>query len=112
MCTLSTYCAGCMCDFNTYSVHSVHPIGGPHKAVGNTQLPFKDIQVWFKLRLQTRDIHTCAVLPVQTVLASPPEGAWEYGCYDSVVVNMDGTKTWPSSGLQGLFLSYLSYPHH
>jgi len=85
------------------SVDSVHPIGGgPHKAAENTELPFEDIQVWFKLRLQTTEIHTHSILPAQTLLVSPPEGNWKYGCYDSVVVNVDGTKIWPASGLQGL----------
>ena len=53
-------------------------------------------------------------MPVQTVLASPPEGNWPYGWYDLVVMNTDGTKVWPTSGLQGLsFTTHIfmvSYP--
>jgi len=96
-----------LADFLSYershSVDSVHPIGGgPRKAAENTELPFEDIQVWFKLRLQTTEIHTHSILPAQTLLASPPEGDWKYGRYDSVVVNVDSAKIWPASGLQGL----------
>jgi len=65
-----------LADFLSYershSVDSVHPIGGgPRKAAENTELPFEDIQVWFKLRLQTTEIHTHSILPAQTLLASP-----------------------------------------
>jgi len=81
---------------------SVHPIGGrPCKAPTNAELPFTDIQVWFKLRLQTTEIHTNTVLPAQTVFASLPKGEWKCGHYDSVVVNINDTKVWPTSGLEG-----------
>ena len=93
---------------------AVHAIGGPCRAAGNAELPFEHLQVWFKLHLQTRDVHTNCIMPAQTVLASPPEGNWPYGQYDSVVVNTDGTKVWPTSGLQGLsFATHIfmvSYP--
>ena len=80
--------------------------GGPRRAAENAALPFEYIQVWFKLRLQTRDVHTDAILPAQTLCASPPEGNWQYGRYDSVVVNTDSAKSWPTSGLQGaLYIS-------
>jgi len=95
-------------------VDAVHAIGGPCRAAGNAQLPFEHLQVWFKLRLQMRDIHTNSIMPAQTVLASPPKGNWQYGRYDSVVANIDGTKVWPTSGLQGLLLIthifMVSYP--
>ena len=104
-------------DFLSYekshSVDSVFPIGGgPRRAAENASLPFKDIQVWFKIHLQTSDIHTRLVLPAQTLVASPPEGDWKYGRYDSVVVHTDaGAKTWPTNGLQGLSSYFISYFH-
>ena len=81
-------------------------------------LPFEYIQVWFKLCLQTKDIHTDAILPAQTLCALPPKGNWQYGRYDSVVVNTDSVKTWPTSGLQGMlyitscFCSFLPQSGH
>ena len=108
-----------LADFLSYEkshdADSVFPIGGgPHRAAENASLPFEDIQVWFKICLQTTDIHTCSVLPVQTLVASPPEGDWKYGGYDSVIVHTDtGTKAWPTNGLQGLsyFIPYVHNSH-
>jgi len=81
----------------------VHPIGGgPHRAPTNTELSFTDIQVWFKLRLQMSEIHTNTVLPAQTIFASLPKGEWKCGRYDLVVVNIDDTKVWPTSSLEGM----------
>jgi len=94
-------------DFLSYekshSTDSVFPIGGgPRRAAENASLPFEDIQVWFKIRLQTTDIHTRSVLPAQTLVASLPEGDWKYGHYNSVIVHMDtGAKAWPTNGLEG-----------
>jgi len=86
----------------SHGMDLVHPIGGgPRRAPTNAKLPFTDIQVWFKLRLQTTEIHTNTVLPAQTIFASPPKGKWKCGRYDSVVVNIDDTKVWPTSGLEG-----------
>ena len=86
----------------SHGIDSVRAIGGPRRTAENAALPFEYIQVWFKLRLQTKDIHTDAILPAQTLCALPPEGNWQYGRYDSVIVNMDIAKTWPASGLQGV----------
>jgi len=98
-----------LCYEKVCGVDSVHPIGGgPRRSLENAELPFKNVQVWFKLRLQVTDIHTNTILPVQTILACPPDGSWPYGRYDSVVVNTDSAKVWPASGLQGLVSSYIS----
>lgn len=90
-------------------VDAVHPIGGPRKASNTAALPFEYLQVWFKLRLQTRDFHTNAVLPAQTLLASPPGGDWEFGRYDSVVAITDvsdASHVWPTSGLRGALFGF------
>ena len=98
--------ANFLCHEKACRVDSVHPIsGGPCRSPDNAELPFKNIQVWFKLRLQVTDIHTNTILPVQTVLASPPDGGqWPYGRYDSVVVNTNNAMVWPASGLQYCFI--------
>ncbi|KIM57296.1 hypothetical protein SCLCIDRAFT_28909 [Scleroderma citrinum Foug A] len=103
----------------SHGIHLAHAIGGGScRATESAALPFEYIQVWFKLRLQTKDIHTDAILPAQTLCASPPEGNWQYGRYDSVVVNTDSVKTWPTSSLQGhlvvqlhLIMQPLGKPH-
>jgi len=73
-----------LADFLCYEkvrrVDSVHSIGGgPCRSPENAELPFKNIQVWFKLRLQVTDIHTNTILPAQTILTCPPDGSWPYG---------------------------------
>ena len=85
----------------SHSIDLVHAISWSCRATENAALPFKYIQVWFKLRLQMKDIHTNAILPAQTLCASPPKGDWQYRQYDSVVVNTDSVRSWPMSGLQG-----------
>jgi len=98
-----------LCHKKVHGVDSVHPIGGgPHRSLENAELPFKNIQIWFKLRLQVTDIHTNTILPVQTVLASPPDGNWPHGRYDLVVVNTNNTMAWPASDLQGSVSSHIS----
>ena len=103
----------------SHGIHLARAIGGgPCRATESAALPFKYIQVWFKLHLQTKYIHTDAILPAQTLCASPPEGNWQYRRYDSVVVNTDSAKTWPTSGLQGMlyitscFCSFLPQSGH
>jgi len=98
-----------LCHEKVHGVDSVHPIGGgPRRSLENAELPFKNIQIWFKLRLQVTDIHTNTILPVQTVLASPPDGNWPHGRYDLVVVNTNNVMAWPASGLQGSVSSHIS----
>lgn len=97
---------GGLADFFSHEqecgVSALRPVGGPRKASNSAILPFEHIQVWFKLRLQTMDFHTNSVLPAQTLLASPPEGDWEFGRYDSVIVKGNSSYVWPVSGLQGI----------
>ncbi|KIM52514.1 hypothetical protein SCLCIDRAFT_140983 [Scleroderma citrinum Foug A] len=38
---------------------------------------------------------------MQTVIAAPPSTTWPHGQYDAVLVNVDSSKEWPKSGLEG-----------
>jgi len=54
--------------------------------------------------MQSKSYHNeRVVLPAQTVNALPSEGDWEFGRFDTVLVNTDPEKIWPKSGLDGEF---------
>ncbi|KAJ6571013.1 hypothetical protein DFH09DRAFT_1246876 [Mycena vulgaris] len=77
-------------------------LGGRRPALRNAKLPFRMLQVWHRIRLQSRAFHNPTQLLVpETVNASPPSPAWEFGRGDGVIVNTDTQHTWPHSGLQG-----------
>ncbi|KAJ6553956.1 hypothetical protein DFH09DRAFT_1248558 [Mycena vulgaris] len=83
-------------------------LGGRRPALRNAKLPFRMLQVWHRIRLQSRAFHNPTQLLVpETVNASPPSPAWEFGRGDGVIVNTDTQHTWPHSGLQGHTVGYL-----
>jgi len=78
-------------------------IGGRRAADTNSPLPFDHLQVWTKMQLQNRSYHAPHhILPPQTINALPPSEAWTSGRHDVVLVNTDGSKVWPHSGLEGV----------
>ena len=81
-------------------------IGGRRVADNDFLLPFRDLQVWTKVKLQHRSYHAPNfVLPPQTINASPPSGSWPFGHSDVVLFNVDRSKVWPYSGLEGTCLT-------
>jgi len=55
------------------------PVGGHHRTAG-TVLPFDELQVWFKLRIQGHDFHRRdQLLPAQTLFCAPPSTSWPFG---------------------------------
>jgi hypothetical protein len=94
-------------------------IGGSRKSPVNALLPFDGLQVWTKLRLQTRSLHQpFDVLPAQTLRAVPPSPEYNHGQYDAVVINIEPQQQWPASGIKGLVFmlsihssTYLSSGH-
>lgn len=77
-------------------------LSGRRHARPGCQLPFDTLHIWTKLRLQSKSFHDIdKVLPAQTINASPPADDWEYGRFDTVLVNTDICKEWPRSGLEG-----------
>ncbi|KAG2096053.1 uncharacterized protein F5147DRAFT_818561 [Suillus discolor] len=81
---------------------SFHKLTGQHRASPNADLPFKHLNIWFKVRVQQTPHHSgSALLPALMVNASPPDANWKYDCYDAAIFTVDGTKRWPASGLKG-----------
>lgn len=93
----------------SYRCDYIHAIGGPRRAGPNVVLPFETVQVWFKLRLQNTEFHNVQrVRPVQTLNCVPPNEPWTWGHYDTVIVNTESEYSWPTSGLRGMTVIYLS----
>ncbi|KAG1879921.1 hypothetical protein F4604DRAFT_1880050 [Suillus subluteus] len=89
----------------THGQHHVHSIGGGQRADPHVQLPFDNLQVWFKLCLQNTDFHENSnIEPAQTLNCIPPCDTWPCGHFDPVIANTEVGFLWPASGLQGAFL--------
>jgi hypothetical protein len=79
-----------------------HNMAGRRNALADCELPVDKLQVWYRVRMQSKSYHDPnKVLPPQTVNSSPPSGINEFGQYDTVLVNIDPSKIWPKSGLHG-----------
>jgi len=84
------------------TVQKLHKLTGQHRASPNTDLPFKHLDIWFKVRVQQMPHHSgSAFLPALTVNASPPDANWKHGRYNAAIFTVDGTEQWPASGLKG-----------
>ena len=80
-------------------------IGGRRMAAVDTQLPFNELQIWTKIQLQNHSYHAPHnILPPQTVNASPPSDPWTFGRSDTILFNIDPSKSWPQSGNDGVFI--------
>jgi Plavaka transposase len=89
-------------------------IGGRRMAAVDTQLPFDELQIWIKVQLQNHSYYApYNILPSQTVNASPPSGTWTSGRSDIILFNIDPSKIWPQSGIEGVFMeaseSFIKY---
>ncbi|KAG2109266.1 uncharacterized protein F5147DRAFT_773077 [Suillus discolor] len=81
-----------------------HLLGGQHRALSHAPLPFDDLMVWFKVRVQQASYHTPSIIPpALTVNASPPSATWKHGHYGAAIFAVDDTRCeqWPTSGLKG-----------
>jgi Plavaka transposase len=84
--------------------HETHclDVGGRRLSPENCPLPFSYIEVWTKIYLQSKAYHPPhPILPPQTINAGPPSSPSGLGHYDSVIINIDPTKDWPFTGLNG-----------
>ncbi|KAF9528315.1 hypothetical protein CPB83DRAFT_767151 [Crepidotus variabilis] len=80
----------------------VTTVGGRRLARQDAHLPFTHIEVWKKIRIQSKAYHhPHTQLPPVTVNAEPPSSAWPQGRIDSVILSMDSTQKWPKSGMNG-----------
>lgn len=83
------------------SNNAEHNIGGRRHASSNS-LPSDRIQVWTKVRVQTRNYHDPRkVEPAQTLNVAPPSQEYPRGLYDSAVFSTRAESDWPSGGLDG-----------
>jgi len=83
-------------------------VKGRRLSQANCDLPFDRLEVWKKVYLQSKAYHhPHTVLPAQSINALPPSNSSSPGQFDNVVMNVDPTKEWPFSGLNGVSLIYL-----
>ncbi|KAI6013667.1 hypothetical protein BKA83DRAFT_4063152, partial [Pisolithus microcarpus] len=79
-----------------------HSFGRQQRSPPDTHLPFSDLQVWYKVRLQQKSYHDSSSLePVFTINARPPDRTWKYGHHDAAILQVDACHEWPASGLTG-----------
>ena len=77
-----------------------HSFGGQRRCPPDVHLPFKDLHVWFRVRLQQKSYHDpSSALSTFSIHAHPPDDKWKYGCYDAAILNVDQAAKWPLSGL-------------
>ena len=86
---------------------------GQRKSLLDTYLPFQALHVWYKVCLQQKVYHNpSTVTPTFTVHTHPPDPrrSLNYGWYDAAIMNINNQFKWPTSGLQGRWLSMLPLP--
>ncbi|KAF8122006.1 hypothetical protein EV363DRAFT_1405252 [Boletus edulis] len=80
-----------------------HVFGGPRRSPQDAPLPFNELRIWYKVRLQQKSYHDLSILGLAfTVHAHPPDQTWKYGHYSGALLNVDEAHAWPSSGLAGM----------
>ncbi|KAI6023000.1 hypothetical protein BKA83DRAFT_4493100 [Pisolithus microcarpus] len=87
-----------------HSCHSrrIRPFRRTRQSAQDTPLPFKYLQIWYKVRIQQRDYHDrTSTASTYTIHAEPPNGHWKYGRYDAAILQVDEGHDWPDSGLTG-----------
>lgn len=80
-------------------------IGGRRVAQPGCPLSFDTVQVWNRMRIQLKQYHQPnEVISPRTLVVSPPSDSdeWPVGHYDMVLVNVDPSKHWPKSGIEGM----------
>ena len=79
---------------------TVHAVGG--RRTRNLRIPSANVEVWSRMTIQTKSCHySHDVLPPTTLNAFCRNDEWPIGQCDSVMLNVDPTKVWPMSGLDG-----------
>lgn len=79
-----------------------HTYGGVRRSPIDVPLPFSELQVWHKVRLQQKSYYDPSALgSTFTVHAHPADRTWTHGRYDAAILNVDEAHIWPSSGLTG-----------
>ena len=77
-------------------------IGGRRVSVLGCKLLFDKLQVWSRIRIQTKSVHhPHEINLLQTLNVCPPNNQWPHGRYDKVLVNINREFSWPKSRLKG-----------
>ena len=85
---------------------ALNSVGGHHRTTGST-LPFDELQVWFKLRIQGRNFHKRdQLLLAQTLFCAPLSTSWPFGQYDTTLAATSSSSVWPDTGLCSMFQSH------
>ena len=80
----------------------IRTIGGRRVSPDNCLLPFTHLEVWERVRIQSKGyFFPHEILPPQTINAFPPTSANSLGNNDAVIVNLDADQEWPTSGING-----------
>lgn len=80
----------------------VDTIGGRRLSSDTCVLPFTHLEVWERVRLQSKSyFFPHDILPPQTINASPPNSTNTLGNSDTVIANIDSNYEWPGSRLNG-----------
>ncbi|KAI6019279.1 hypothetical protein BKA83DRAFT_4056954 [Pisolithus microcarpus] len=89
-------------DHEGAHAQNFHSFGRQRRSPPDAHLPFRDLQIWYKVRLQQKSYHDSSSLgPVFTINARPPDRTWEYGRHDAAILQVDAHHEWPSSSLVG-----------
>jgi hypothetical protein len=82
-----------------------YAIGGRRRVAVPNDFNGAKVQVWSSVRMQSKSYHDVTeVMPAQIVNACPPCDDWPLGRYDGVIVNVDSSKSWPRSALDGRWI--------
>ena len=80
-----------------------HSFGGQRRSPADAHLPFSEIQIWYKVRLQQKSYHDhTSISSIFTINAHPSDRTWKYGRRDAAILHVDARHEWPSSGLTGM----------
>jgi hypothetical protein len=85
------------------SLKTFHTWGGARRSSPDAELPFSELQVWHKVRLQQKSYYFPeTTAQTFTVNARPPDRTWTFGRHDAAILQLDQSQHWPLSGLTGM----------
>ncbi|KAF8120747.1 hypothetical protein EV363DRAFT_1188133 [Boletus edulis] len=86
------------------SQRKFHTFGNARWSGPDADLPFSELQIWHKIRLQQKSYHLPNELgSTFTINAHPSDRdrTWKFGRYDAAILQVDLAHQWPLSGLMG-----------
>jgi hypothetical protein len=84
-------------------------VGGRRAFKSGNTLPFNSLELWNKVRIQSKSYHRPhKPSPPNTINATPPSQTWPLGYYNAAILNTDASMVWPYCGLKGN-LSYILF---